>query len=156
LLHIDADPIMPPLRPIQFLSEAGQPCVGAITPDGEAVGCVGPFASTYALAVSAIAADERRVLPPLRHPDPARCGVSGTGLTSYGSAAARDSLHKQLAAPELHFFGTATLSFADGFKPAPGDVFEVDLRSSGRHSSIHWRRFRPASIPAASAFCKNG
>jgi hypothetical protein len=26
----------------------------------------------------------------------------------------------------IHFFGTATLSFSDGFKTAPGDVFEIE------------------------------
>jgi len=31
----------------------------------------------------------------------------------------------------LHFFGTATLSFADGIQAAPGDVFEVELPDLG-------------------------
>jgi hypothetical protein len=31
----------------------------------------------------------------------------------------------------LHFFGTATLSFADGVQASPGDVFEVDLPDLG-------------------------
>ncbi len=31
----------------------------------------------------------------------------------------------------LHFFGTATLSFADGVRAEPGDVFEVDLPELG-------------------------
>jgi hypothetical protein len=110
------------LRLIQFLSEAGRPRVGWIAPNGEAVGCVGDFESTYDLAQSAITAGESlethasrrlepaalpyaalraesRVLAPLSHPDPARCLVSGTGLTHYGSAATRDSMHKKLAAP---------------------------------------------------------
>jgi hypothetical protein len=110
------------LRLIQFLSESGRPRVGWIAPDGEAAGCVGVFQSTYELAQSAIAAgeslethatrhlgtadlpyavlrQERRILAPLTHPDPARCRVSGTGLTHFGSAATRDSMHKKLAAP---------------------------------------------------------
>src|SRR5262245_59884701 len=37
-----------------------------------------------------------RLLPPLTHPDPAHCLVSGTGLTHLGSAAARDSMHQRL------------------------------------------------------------
>jgi hypothetical protein len=121
-MDIDTNPMIPTLRLIQFLSEAGRPRVGWIAPDGEAFGCVGDFDSTYALAQSAIAAGEslethasrqlepaalpyaamraeRRVLVPLTHPDPARCLVSGTGLTHYGSAATRDSMHKKLAAP---------------------------------------------------------
>jgi hypothetical protein len=114
--------MIPRLRLIQFSSETGQPRAGWIAPDGEAVGCVGDFASIYDLAQSAIAACEsletfagrqlgaatlpyaqlresRRVRPPLTHPDPARCLVSGTGLTHYGSAATRDNMHKKLAAP---------------------------------------------------------
>jgi hypothetical protein len=32
----------------------------------------------------------------------------------------------------IHYFGTATLSFADGFRTAPGDVFEIELPGFGR------------------------
>lgn len=34
-----------------------------------------------------------RLLPPLDHPDPAHCLVSGTGLTHLGSASQRDQMH---------------------------------------------------------------
>lgn len=37
---------------------------------------------------------ERRLLPPVDHPDPAHMLVTGTGLTHLGSAATRDSMHK--------------------------------------------------------------
>ncbi len=40
--------------------------------------------------------NERRILPPLTHPDPAQCLVSGTGLTHLGSAAARDAMHAKI------------------------------------------------------------
>ncbi len=116
------------MRLIQFLSDSGRPGVGCITPAGDAtpevVARVGAFASTYELACAAIAARESldtfaarqavamsqpyaellaagRLLPPLTHPDPARCLVSGTGLTHLGSAAARDGMHKKLAAESL-------------------------------------------------------
>jgi len=95
--------------------------VGWVTPDGAGVGVVGSFESTYELALAALAAaepldayassraappafdyphllNERRLLPPLTHPDPARCLVSGTGLTHYGSASTRDNMHRKLAA----------------------------------------------------------
>jgi len=36
---------------------------------------------------------EKRLLPPLDHPDPAHFYVSGTGLTHLGSAQARDEMH---------------------------------------------------------------
>jgi hypothetical protein len=115
--------MIPGLRLIQFLNDSGQSRAGWVTPDGSAVGCVGGFASTLELANAALAAGTtleffaesnkqpaslpydsllaaQRVLPPLTHPDPARCLVSGTGLTHYGSAAARDQMHKKLAATE--------------------------------------------------------
>jgi hypothetical protein len=38
---------------------------------------------------------DRRILPPLDHPDPAHLLVSGTGLTHLGSASARDKMHQQ-------------------------------------------------------------
>ena len=31
-----------------------------------------------------------------------------------------------------HFFGTSTLSFSAGFKPAPGDTFEIEMPGFGR------------------------
>lgn len=39
-----------------------------------------------------------RMLPPLAHPDPHHCLVSGTGLTHLGSATARDDMHRAAAA----------------------------------------------------------
>src|SRR6478735_12550497 len=44
---------------------------------------------------------EARLLPPLTHPDPAHCLVSGTGLTHLGSATARDAMHQKLQSTEL-------------------------------------------------------
>ena len=40
---------------------------------------------------------QKRVLPPVDHPDPAHCLITGTGLTHLGSAAARDGMHKKLS-----------------------------------------------------------
>jgi hypothetical protein len=145
LLDIDTKLMIPALRLIQFLTESGQPQVGWVAPDGEAVGCVGDFASTYALTQSAIAARESleahasarlaaatlpyaalraecRVLPPLTHPDPSRCLVSGTGLTHYGSAATRDSMHKKLAAAAESLSDSMQMFKwgVDGGRPAPG------------------------------------
>ena len=31
-----------------------------------------------------------------------------------------------------HFFGTSTLSFSDGFRTEPGDVFEIEVAAFGR------------------------
>lgn len=37
--------------------------------------------------------DEGRLLPPLTHPDPAHCLITGTGLTHLGSADTRSAMH---------------------------------------------------------------
>jgi hypothetical protein len=39
---------------------------------------------------------DRRLLPPLDHPDPVHCLVTGTGLTHLGSAQARDAMHAEI------------------------------------------------------------
>src|SRR5271170_6195468 len=44
----------------------------------------------------AAALKEKRVLPPIDHPDPAHVYVPGTGLTHLGSAEGRDKMHKNL------------------------------------------------------------
>ncbi len=78
-----------------------------------------------------------RLLPPLTHPDPAHCLVSGTGLTHLGSAAARDSMHQKLS-------GTAELTDSmkmfkagvEGGKPVgarPGAQPEWFYKGSGRN-----------------------
>lgn len=41
------------------------------------------------------------------------------------------ALHRIPGDVHLHYFGTATLSFADGVRTEPGDVFEVDLPDLG-------------------------
>jgi hypothetical protein len=41
---------------------------------------------------------EKRLLPPLDHPDPAHFLVTGTGLTHLGSAQARDAMHTKVEA----------------------------------------------------------
>ena len=44
--------------------------------------------------------DERRLLPPLTHPDPAHCLVTGTGLTHLGSADTRSAMHAKTQVDE--------------------------------------------------------
>lgn len=43
---------------------------------------------------------EWRLLVPIDHPEPARCLVSGTGLTHYGSATSRDRMHAETSETE--------------------------------------------------------
>ena len=108
------------LRLIQYLDEQDRPCVGCVDAGGTNVRQVAGHSSMYSLACASIAASatleslataalepgarpyaellgNRRLLPPLTHPDPAHCLVSGTGLTHLGSAATRDAMHQKLA-----------------------------------------------------------
>jgi len=66
---------------------------------------------------------EGRLLPPLDHPDPAHCFVTGTGLTHLGSAQARDAMHTEAVSE-----GPMTDSMRlfrwglEGGKPANGEI----------------------------------
>jgi hypothetical protein len=64
---------------------------------------------------------EGRLLPPLTHPDPAHCLVSGTGLTHLGSATARDAMHQKLQSTELSDSMKMFKWGVEGGKP-PGDA----------------------------------
>ena len=112
------------MRLIQYLDAQGREQVGVTAGRAEPVRVVAGARSTRDLALAALAAgrslqaqvdslagapsvesygqllDEGRVLPPLTHPDPSRCLVSGTGLTHLGSAATRDAMHHKLAGDE--------------------------------------------------------
>ena len=110
------------MRLIQFLDARGQPRVGRIGADGDIVSVLADHDSSYQLALAALNAGksleemadavgtrevvsyaellaEARLLPPLTHPDPAHCHVTGTGLTHLGSAATRDAMHQQAKLP---------------------------------------------------------
>ena len=66
---------------------------------------------------------EERVLPPLDHPDPAHCLVTGTGLSHLGSAQARDDMHARLESGES--LTDSMRMFRDGLergKPADGEI----------------------------------
>ena len=101
--------------------------------------------STYALALEAIATGapiaqvvarhepgepldllaalaENRVLPPIDHPDPAHCLLTGTGLTHLGSAEGRDGMHKTAAAGQATDSMRMFMLGLDGGKPAGGAI----------------------------------
>ncbi len=62
------------------------------------------------------------ILPPLDHPDPAHCTVSGTGLTHLGSMEARDQMHTITDTDETTKTDSQKMfemGLRDG-KPAPG------------------------------------
>lgn len=66
---------------------------------------------------------EERVLPPIDHPDPAHCLVTGTGLSHLGSAQARDDMHARLESGES--LTDSMRMFRDGLergKPADGEI----------------------------------
>jgi len=65
---------------------------------------------------------EGRLLPPLMHPDPAHCLVSGTGLTHLGSAAARNSMHEKLKQQDAELTDSMKMFKwgVEGGKPAGG------------------------------------
>ena len=67
--------------------------------------------------------DEGRVLPPIDHPDPAHCLITGTGLTHLGSAEARDEMHAKLASgAELTDSMKMFQAGLEGGKPPAGTV----------------------------------
>ncbi|WP_447895087.1 AraD1 family protein [Vreelandella sp. GE22] len=68
--------------------------------------------------------DERRLLPPLTHPDPAHCLVTGTGLTHLGSADTRSAMHAktQVSDDELTDSMRMFKLGVEGGKPAAGSV----------------------------------
>jgi hypothetical protein len=63
-----------------------------------------------------------RILPPADHPEPARCHVTGTGLTHLGSAEARSQMHANLAAGDLTDSMKMFKMGLEGGKSADGGV----------------------------------
>lgn len=68
--------------------------------------------------------NDHRLLPPLDHPDPYHCLISGTGLSHLGSAAARDSMHVKLKQAETEMTDSMKMFKwgVDGGKPPPGQI----------------------------------
>jgi hypothetical protein len=104
------------MRLVQFLSADGSRCVGLVQENGTALRVLRGLSYLFDLALEAGQSGrkleqvvrerlgeqsvdyervvaEKRLLPPLDHPDPAHCLVTGTGLTHFGSAQARDEMH---------------------------------------------------------------
>jgi hypothetical protein len=133
------------IRLIQLFDDAGDRRVALVGEAAGQAGLIAGYARVYDLALAAIRAGmpleafvqarlsqheidydrliaERRLLPPLDHPDPARCVVSLTGLTHLGSATSRDQMHAAVAT------GNATDTMRmfqiglEGGKPAAGQV----------------------------------
>ena len=62
-----------------------------------------------------------RLLPPITHPEPSRCLVTGTGLTHKASADNRAAMHKRQAA-ELSDSERMYVSGVKGGHPGPGEI----------------------------------
>lgn len=135
------------MRLIQFLDEQKTHKVGVVTDEGQTVIIVRDAARTYDLALAAARAGvrleqlindrlsaeradydeliaQRRLLPPLDHPDAARCLVTGTGLTHLGGAQTRDAMHAKLnAAPDTLSDSMKMFKLGlEGGRPAPGQL----------------------------------
>jgi hypothetical protein len=65
-----------------------------------------------------------RLLPPLDHPDPHHCLITGTGLSHLGSAAARDSMHAKIQKDESELTDSMKMFKwgVEGGKPAAGKI----------------------------------
>jgi hypothetical protein len=129
---------------IQYTDERGRTAVGRLIDEARRVLPLVDAGSVHELALQAIgqgvdlsvlveaartgeACDyeplvrEGRLLPPLTHPDPAHCFVTGTGLTHLGSAASRDAMHRKLADTESLTDSMKMFKLGlEGGKPQPG------------------------------------
>lgn len=128
---------------VQFVDAHGARRV-AIVDGRDVLQPLNHFSSVYELALAAIREDrtlsqvaeeslsgerldyesvvaERRLLPPLDHPDPAHCLVSLTGLTHWGSAQSRDKMHAASSTSETDSARMFRLG-VDGGKPEPGEI----------------------------------
>nr|WP_166180340.1 AraD1 family protein [Altererythrobacter segetis] len=127
------------IRSLVQFSDKGERGVAALDGDGNARVLQG-IESVLALAHDALAGETDlaslaasrlgdalelaavRLLPPIDHPDPAHCMVSGTGLTHLGSAEGRDKMHKAAASGETTDSMRMFLLGLESGKPAAGEV----------------------------------
>ncbi|MEE9250256.1 MAG: AraD1 family protein [Alphaproteobacteria bacterium] len=133
------------MRLVQFKDDSRH--VATVEQGGKVLRILDGTESTYHLAQDAIAAgcglealaadraggeivdydamvEQGRLLPPLDNPDPARCLVTGTGLTHLGSADARDKMHAEVKAEEETLTDSMKMfrMGLEGGKPQPGGI----------------------------------
>ena len=134
------------MRLVQFTDRSGARRVAA-SDDGKTLRVLAGVACTYDLALAAARTNtslealartrigvetvsydevinEKRLLPPLDHPDVYRCLITGTGLSHLGSAAARDSMHVKLQKEESELTDSMKMFKwgVEGGKPAAGKI----------------------------------
>lgn len=134
------------MRLVQYRSTSGHPSVARV--DGEKLLPIRIDGGTRNLAMAALASgrgleeeadrrgygaaedytgvlQQRRVLPPLTHSDPAHCVVSGTGLTHLGSADTRHAMHNRVMNAEAETLSDSMKMFrlgVEGGKPQASDI----------------------------------
>jgi len=133
------------MRLVQFRTERGGRAIAVAGEDGRTLAPLSGPETVYELAGLAIkqgrplaelarehrgttsidyeaVAASGRLLPPVDHPDPAHCFVTGTGLTHLGSAAARDKMHAKLSAGDAELTDSLKMFRLglEGGKPAQG------------------------------------
>lgn len=135
---------MPFERLAQFRSDDDTLGVGLVGEDGHTLAVLDVDGGTYGLAQEAMSEDAAlsavisrrktehsyniddllaagRVLPPISHPDPAHCLVTGTGLTHLASAKGRDAMHAATTAGESDSIAMYRLGLQGG-KPQGGEL----------------------------------
>jgi hypothetical protein len=135
------------MRLVQFVDRDTSRKVAAVSEDGNTLRVLRQVQRVYELALEAgrrklalaalvqdrigsetVSYDEvvaeRRLLPPLDNPEPARCLITGTGLSHLGSAAARDSMHVKLKQDESQLTDSMKMFKwgMEGGKPAAGKI----------------------------------
>ncbi len=164
-------------RLLQFRNPQGHRAV-ALTEDDGVAHCVRGCKSVYDLAQAAIrsghtladlararrtravvdldaAEEEARLLPPIDHPDPAHCWVTGTGLTHLGSAEARQQMHEKLKGNEASLTDSMKIFKwgVEGGKPADGGVgVQPEWFFKGNGASL----IEPGQPLALPAFAMDG
>jgi hypothetical protein len=135
------------MRLVQFTDNKGGQTAAAVGEDGASLHVLNGIKSTYELALAAgrsgksLESEARskmgnqsipyddivkqgRLLPPLTHPDPYHCLITGTGLSHLGSAAARDSMHAKIQKQESELTDSMKMFKwgVEGGKPANGKI----------------------------------
>lgn len=133
------------MRLVQCLMTDGRRRVAAVSEDEQRLHLLTGFNRVYDLALAAIRLNsplidavascigkdsldyegvirENRILPPLDHPDPAHCLVTGTGLTHLGSAQSRNAMHNALQRENLTDSMRMFQLGLDGGKPTAGQI----------------------------------
>ena len=135
------------MRLVQLTTEDNQRRVAVVEAEGMRLRLVDGASTVYELAERAIASGQGlaarvsadlsseevdyeqvvmsgRLLAPVDHPEPARFWVTGTGLTHFSSAQARDTMHEVVhgGEPELTDSMKIFRMGVEGGKPADGEI----------------------------------